>query len=192
LTRDGIDVEIVSGDRSEPVRRIASKLGIPCAAQSSPQAKATRIAAIAASGGKVLMVGDGLNDGPALVAAHASMAPATAADVGRNAADLVFLRESLLAVPQAIEVARAASRLVRQNFAIAVAYNAIAVPVAVLGAVTPLIAAAAMSLSSLAVVGNALRLRRSRAGVRAGVESATVSDRSNENRRPSHDTVAAA
>jgi P-type Cu2+ transporter len=154
----GLAVEVLSGDREQPVRQLASALGVPHLSPMSPADKATHIASIEASGRKVLMVGDGLNDAPALVAAHASMAPASAADVGRNAADLVFLRESLLSVPQAVTVARNAKRLVRENLIIAVGYNAIAMPVAILGYVTPLIAAVAMSLSSLIVVANALRL----------------------------------
>jgi P-type Cu2+ transporter len=157
LANDGLAVEVLSGDREEAVRRLASALGVPHYSPVSPADKATHIASMEASGRRVLMVGDGLNDAPALVAAHASMAPASAADVGRNAADLVFLGESLLSVPQAVTVARNARRLVRENL-IAVGYNAIAMPVAILGYVTPLIAAVAMSLSSLIVVANALRL----------------------------------
>ncbi|MPZ37160.1 MAG: cadmium-translocating P-type ATPase [Rhizobiales bacterium] len=158
LAAAGFSVELLSGDREEPVRTLATTLGIPHVSRVSPGGKVAHIAAMIRAGRKSLMVGDGLNDAPALTAAHASMAPATAADVGRNAADLVFLRESLLAVPQAIAVARNAAQLVRENFALAIGYNVIAVPIAVLGFVTPLVAAIAMSLSSLLVVANALRL----------------------------------
>jgi Cu2+-exporting ATPase len=159
LTGAGLAVEILSGDHEARVRQLASVLALPHASAVTPKEKAARIAAC---GQKVLMVGDGLNDAPALVAAHASMVPASAADVGRNAADLVFLRESLLAVPQAIAVARQAARLVRQNLVMAVGYNVIAVPIAIMGYATPLVAAVAMSLSSVVVVGNALRLGKVR------------------------------
>ncbi len=178
LAGAGLPVQILSGDREEPVQALAAILRIPHVARVSPGGKTAQIAALAGSGQKPLMVGDGLNDAPALAAAHASMAPASAADIGRTAADLVFLRESLMAVPQAISVARNAARLVRQNMALAVGYNFIAVPIAVLGHVTPLVAAIAMSVSSLIVVANSLRLgarpRRHRGEFRAGGDPAAT------------------
>jgi Cu2+-exporting ATPase len=158
LTRTGLRVEILSGDAEQRVRDVADRLSVTFAAGARPADKVSRIADLKAAGRKTLMVGDGLNDAPALSAADVSMAPASAADIGRNVADLVFLRESLQAVPQALGVARDAAQLVRQNFGLAIAYNVVAIPVAVLGQVTPLMAAVAMSLSSVIVVANALRL----------------------------------
>lgn len=154
----GIASEILSGDACGAVAEIADALALPASAGVSPRGKTQRIATLRNAGHRVLMVGDGLNDAPALSAAHASMAPASAADVGRNSADLVFLHESLTAVPLAIGTARRAAALIRQNFALAIGYNLIAVPIAILGHLTPLVAAIAMSASSLIVVANALRL----------------------------------
>jgi len=159
LRDQGLALEILSGDRPEAVSALAQQLGITTmSAGVRPGGKVKRLAALAESGRKVLMVGDGLNDAPALAAARVSMAPANAADVGRNAAGFVFLRETLMAVPQTIALARRADSLVRQNLALALLYNVSAVPLAVLGHATPFVAAIAMSLSSVVVVANALRL----------------------------------
>ncbi|MCW5773714.1 MAG: cadmium-translocating P-type ATPase [Rhodospirillaceae bacterium] len=159
LRRRGYDVKLISGDRAPAVAAVADALGIADRqAQVSPADKTAFLNRLAAQGRKVLMVGDGLNDAPSLAAADVSMAPASASDVGRLAADFVFIRPGLMAVARARETARAADIVVRQNFAIAIAYNCIAVPLAMAGAVTPLVAAIAMSASSVAVVANSLRL----------------------------------
>lgn len=150
---------MLSGDRPAPVAALARKLGIMGVPSLSPADKFAFIDRLGAQGKRVLMVGDGLNDGPALKCAHVAMAPATASDVGQLAADLVFFGDKLRAVPVAIIAARRTMAVVRQNFALAIGYNVLAVPLAIMGQVTPLIAALAMSGSSLVVVANALRLR---------------------------------
>jgi Cu2+-exporting ATPase len=155
----GLESSIVSGDRRDAVAPVARALGLAAQMGMGPQDKIDAVRRLTGGGHRVLMVGDGLNDGPALAASHVSLAPASASDVGQNAADAVFLGDSLAPIATAIVVARRTMRIVRQNFAIAIAYNALAVPLALLGLVTPLIAAIAMSGSSLIVVANALRLR---------------------------------
>ncbi|MEQ8354063.1 MAG: heavy metal translocating P-type ATPase [Kiloniellaceae bacterium] len=159
LKARGIEIHLLSGDRAGPVRRLAGDLGLDVfEAALRPRDKVAYLEGLAEAGHKVLMVGDGLNDAPALAAAQVSMAPGTAADVGRNAAGLVFLGDGLEAVPFAVALSHRADRLIRQNFLLAIVYNGAALPFAVLGFVTPLVAAVAMSLSSIAVVANALRL----------------------------------
>jgi Cu2+-exporting ATPase len=159
LRNMGFTTAILSGDAAGPVEAAAAQTGIESALSGlSPADKTEHVEQMRASGRNVLYVGDGLNDAPALAAANVSMAPASGSDIGRASAGLVFTGKGLAAIPVAIEVARATGRTVRQNFALAIGYNMFAVPLAVLGHVTPLIAALAMSSSSIIVVANSLRL----------------------------------
>ena len=160
LQQRGIDVSILSGDASGQVDRVVEALG-NVAAQSdlSPDDKCSVIRDLTTNGNHVLMVGDGLNDTAALALAHASISPASALDASRAASDVVLLGRGLGNVPLAIETAKSARRRVLENFAIAAGYNLIAVPLAIAGVATPLTAAIAMSLSSITVLLNALRLR---------------------------------
>lgn len=156
----GIESRILSGDRNAPLAKVAEELGLESLGNVSPQEKLAQLDRLKADGFKPLMVGDGLNDGPALAAAHASIAPGTASDASQQVADAVFIGERLMPVAHAVMVARRTMRVVRQNFGFAIAYNLCAVPLALSGMVTPLIAAIAMSLSSLVVIGNSLRLAK--------------------------------
>lgn len=162
LTREGVPVTILSGDRPEAVVDVAGRLGVvDWRAGMAPAEKLAVLRDMAEAGEKVLMVGDGINDGPALAAAHCSMSPADGADLSRTAADMVIMAPGLEAVWTARRAAAAAHRHVLQNFGIAIAYNVVAIPLACAGYVTPLIAALAMSSSSILVTLNALRLRLS-------------------------------
>jgi P-type Cu2+ transporter len=161
LQARGITTEILSGDREPAVRAAAQSLGISeWRAGVTPADKIARIEDLKRQSFKVMMVGDGLNDAPALAAAHVSMSPISAAHLSQATADLVFLGKPLAPVVAAIDFSRKALHLMRQNLWLAVGYNLLALPIAISGFVTPLIAAAAMSGSSLLVMLNALRARR--------------------------------
>lgn len=156
----GLAVHLVSGDDAAETSAIAENLGIAIwQARTKPDDKIAYIRRLTEAGAHVLMVGDGLNDTGALTAAHASVSPATAADASRAASDIVLLNDSLLPLVDLPLVARAAKARIVENFGISTLYNIIAVPVALAGFATPLLAAIAMSTSSITVLLNALRLR---------------------------------
>ncbi|MEW2912968.1 heavy metal translocating P-type ATPase [Leisingera sp. JC11] len=154
------DVLLISGDTTGAVEDLAQRLGIAkWVAEALPADKSARVRMLSDQGKKVLMVGDGLNDTAALAAAHVSISPASALDAARVASDIVLLGQDLEPIAEACGVAQKATRRIRENFRIATLYNVIAVPLAIAGLATPLIAALAMSTSSITVSLNALRLR---------------------------------
>ncbi len=159
----GLVTALLSGDTKQVVNKVAKSIGISTYFSSlSPVDKCKYIDSMREKGKKVLMVGDGLNDAPSLSSASVSMSPSSAIDIAQNTADIVFQGEKLAPVYQSWRVALKANKLIKQNFTIAVLYNIIAIPLAVMGYVTPLIAAIAMSSSSLVVIGNSFRLNRIR------------------------------
>lgn len=160
LHAKGIPVTLLSGDLPEPVHHIATALGIQTViSEALPDEKARLIADKAKQGRRVLMVGDGLNDTAALASAYVSISPASAIDAARTASDIVLLQPDLAHVGFAMDMAKSSTRRIKENFAIAALYNLIAVPFALLGFATPLMAALAMSTSSITVSLNALRLK---------------------------------
>ncbi|MGQ0610669.1 MAG: heavy metal translocating P-type ATPase [Paracoccaceae bacterium] len=160
LLAQGIEVRLLSGDVPQAVREMAGRLGIArWQAQVLPAEKAAIVGDLVASGRRVLMVGDGLNDTGALAAASVSISPASALEAARVASDIVLLGPDIAPVALALRTARLAQRRIKENLAIAAVYNIVAVPVAVVGLATPLLAALAMSLSSITVTLNALRLK---------------------------------
>jgi Cu2+-exporting ATPase len=163
LKARGMTVEILSGDRIGAVKGVADKVGVAdWRAGLLPEEKSDAIDRLTAGGRKVLMIGDGLNDAAALARAHAAVAPGTALAASQNAADLVLTGDALMAVVEAIDVARSARRRALENFGFAALYNLVAAPAAMIGLVNPFVAALAMSGSSLVVTLNALRVRGGR------------------------------
>ncbi|MEM8554369.1 MAG: heavy metal translocating P-type ATPase [Pseudomonadota bacterium] len=160
LRDTGMRVHLLSGDTEPAVAALADRLGITTwHAGVLPAEKAAHVQRLTDEGSKVLMVGDGLNDTAALASAHASISPASALEAARVASDIVLLHADLSAIADARHTAQKATRRIRENFRIATVYNVLAVPLAVAGLATPLIAAAAMSTSSITVSLNALRVR---------------------------------
>jgi P-type Cu+ transporter len=165
LRRLGLRPVLLTGDSEVTARAVAAAAGIDeVAAGVLPAQKAAFIAGLRAAGRCVAMVGDGVNDGPALAAANLGLALGTGTDVAIGAADMILLRDDLGVVPDAIRLARATFTTIRRNLGWAVGYNLAAIPLAAAGLLNPLIAAAAMTLSSVLVLANSLRLRRFRAG----------------------------
>lgn len=161
LKHAGIHVGLISGDREATVKAVADQLGImDYASQLTPVEKCEQLKQLQQQGKCILMVGDGLNDAPSLAVAAVSMSPASAMDITQNVADIVFQGDKLSPVFEAWRVAKFSQVLVKQNFILSIGYNIFAIPLAVAGYVTPLIASIAMSSSSILVILNAMRLSR--------------------------------
>jgi Cu+-exporting ATPase len=162
LQRQGLKIYLVTGDHALTAASIAKQLGFQpenVFAQVRPEQKAEFVQKLQRQGERVAFVGDGINDAPALEQADLGVAVSRASDVAREAADIILLKSEIEAVPEALGLARATLRTIRQNLFWAFCYNAVGVPLAALGFLSPILCAAAMGMSDLIVIGNALRLR---------------------------------
>jgi Cu+-exporting ATPase len=163
LQRQGLRTYLITGDNRLTARATALQLNIPedaVFAERRPEEKADLVKQLQQTGQRVAFVGDGINDAPALQQAHLGIAVSRASDIAREAADLILLKSEIEAVPESLGLARATLRTIKQNLFWAFFYNAIGIPLAALGFMSPVLCAAAMGLSDLVVIGNALRLRR--------------------------------
>jgi P-type Cu+ transporter len=162
LQRQGKAVFLVTGDNAQTAAAIAAQAGLPTEnvfAEIRPEQKAGIVQQLQARGQRVAFVGDGINDAPALTQADLGIAVTRASDVARDAADIILLQSDIQAIPEALGLAQATLRTIKQNLFWAFFYNAAAVPLAALGLLSPVLCAAAMGLSDVLVIGNALRLR---------------------------------
>ena len=163
VTRDGLTPYVVSGDSAVPVTDLARAVGIPqenVFASVRPEEKAKIVQQLQAKGERVAFVGDGINDAPALAQADLGIEVTKASDVARETDDILLLKSDIEAIPEALGISQATLRTIKQNLFWAFFYNAAAVPLAAVGWISPILCAAAMALSDLFVIGNALRLLR--------------------------------
>jgi P-type E1-E2 ATPase len=163
LRASGLKIFLVTGDNARTAAGIAAQIGIPTEnvlAEARPEQKAGFVKKLQSAGDRVAFVGDGINDAPALTQADLGIAVSRASDIAREAADIILLKSEITGVPEALGLARAALRTIKQNLFWAFFYNALGVPLAALGFISPIFCAAAMGVSDLVVIGNSLRLLR--------------------------------